>query len=79
MGAIDGTTTISWNAPSATVIEIHIGSPTGPLFTHNTNSGSMQTGAWVTNGLVLYLQDVSIGQPLTSAYTLATLTLTTTA
>lgn len=79
MGAVDGTTTITWNAPSATIIEIHIGSPNGPLFTHNINAGSMQTGAWVTNGLVLYLQDVSVGQPLTSTYTLATLTLTTTA
>jgi len=77
-GAVDGQTTITWSAPSATTIEIHVGSPDGPLFTHNVNAGSMMTGTWVSNGLVLYLQDVSIGQPLTSTYTLATLTLTAT-
>jgi hypothetical protein len=32
MGAADGTTTISWNAPNASYVEIHVGSPTGPLF-----------------------------------------------
>ena len=78
-GAVDGVTTISWNAPSATTIEIHVGSPSGPLFTQNSNSGSMATGAWVTNGLTFYLQDVSTGQSLTSATTLATVTVTTTA
>jgi hypothetical protein len=70
--------TLTWSAPSATVIEIHVGSPSGPLFTHNVNSGSMQTGNWVTDGLVFYLQDVSLGQALTSAYTLATVTVTVT-
>jgi hypothetical protein len=70
--------TLTWSAPSATVIEIHVGSPSGPLFTHNVNSGSMQTGTWVTNGLVFYLQDVSLGQALTSTYTLATVTVTVT-
>lgn len=75
---VAGQTTISWSAPAATVIEIHLGSPDGPLFTHNINTGSMQTGDWVTNGLVFYLQDVSLGQALTSTYTLATLTVTVT-
>ncbi len=70
--------TLTWSAPSATVIEIHVGSPSGPLFTHNVNSGSMETGNWVTDGLVFYLQDVSLGQALTSAYTLATVTVTVT-
>jgi len=71
----DGTTTISWNAPTAQVIQIHVGSPTGPLFTDNLNSGSMTTGSWVTNGMVLFLQDVTNGKPLTSTNTLATLVL----
>jgi parallel beta-helix repeat protein len=71
--AIVGQTTISWNAPGATVIEIHIGSPNGPVFTDQGNRGSLQTGVWVSDGLTFYLQDVSGGNPLTSDYTLATL------
>jgi len=70
---IDGVTTISWNAPTAQIIQVRVNSPTGPLFTDNGNVGSMQTAAWVTNGTVFYLQDVTGGKPLTSLNTLATL------
>jgi hypothetical protein len=73
-GATTGSTTLTWSAPTAQVIEIHIGSPSGTLFTRNTNSGSDTTGNWVTNGMVFYLQDVSNGLPLTAANTLATVT-----
>lgn len=69
----DGATTISWNAPTAQIIQVRIGSPTGALFTDNINSGSMQTAAWVTNGMTFYLQDVTNGKTLTSQNTLATL------
>jgi hypothetical protein len=72
-GAADGTTTISWNAPTATYVEVHIGSPNGPLFAWNGNQGSAQTGSWVTDGMTFYLQDVTRGKPLTAANTLATL------
>jgi hypothetical protein len=72
--ATDGLATISWNAPSASVIQIRVGSPTGALFTTNVNSGSMQTGTWITNGTTFYLQDVSGGKSLTSQNTLATVT-----
>ena len=68
-----GSTTISWNAPDAQVIEIHIGSPDGKLFTTMGNRGSLQTGVWVPDGMTFYLQDVTGGKPLTSDYTLATL------
>ncbi len=71
-GGILGTATLSWRAPNAQVIEIHVGSPSGPLFTHNTNRGSMITGLWVTDGLTFYLQDLTGGKPLTAANTLAT-------
>ena len=72
-GAADGTTTISWNAPSAAYIEIHVGSPNGPLFTYDGNHGSAQTGPWVTDGMTFYLQDVTDGKPRTADNTLATL------
>jgi len=68
-----GTTTITWNAPNASYIEVHVGSPSGPEFTHWDNRGSMQTGPWVSDGMTFYLQDVTGGKPLTAANTLATL------
>ena len=71
--AVVGQTTLSWNAPDAQVIEIHIGSPNGTVLTAQGNRGSIQTGAWVSDGLTFYLQDVTGGNPLTSDYTLATL------
>jgi hypothetical protein len=71
--AILGSTTISWNAPDAELIEIRIGSPDGILMTTAVNRGSIQTGSWVREGMTFYLQDVSSGRPLTSDYTLAEL------
>lgn len=77
-GGQDGQTTISWNAPGATTIQIRVGSPSGPLFTDMGPSGSIKTGVWVSNGLQFFLQDVSNGKSLTQANTLATLTVATT-
>lgn len=70
----DGATTISWNAPSATVIQVRVNSPSGGLLTDNSNTGSMMTGVWVTNGTVFYLQDASTGNPTAASNTLATVT-----
>jgi parallel beta-helix repeat protein len=72
-GAIVGTTTLSWNAPGAQEIEIHIGAPDGKLFAIMGNRGSLTSGAWVADGMTFYLQDVTGGNPLTSDYTLSTL------
>ena len=71
-GAALGMTTISWNAPGASISQLRIGSPSGSLLTDNFPTGSMQTGPWVTDGMTFYLQDVSNGKPLTSTNTLAT-------
>lgn len=43
------TATLNWNAPG----EIHVGSPTGPLFASGV--GSQTTGKWVTDGMTFYL------------------------
>ena len=67
----DGTATIAWDAPNASLIEIHVNSPTGPLFTLNGNRGKMATGAWVTDGMTFYLQDVS-SSPASAQNTIAT-------
>jgi hypothetical protein len=76
-GATYGATTITWNAPGASVIQIRINSPNGPLFTDNGPSGSMATGTWVNNGTQFFLQDVSNGKALTPVNTLAILTVAT--
>ena len=68
-----GQTTLSWSAPDAQLVEIHIGIPNGPLFAFQENRGAVQTGPWVSDGMTFYLQDVTGGKALTSDYTLATL------
>ena len=72
-GAAYGTTTISWNALNAASVEIHVDSPNGPLFASGGNRGSQQTGAWVADGTIFYLQDVTGGKALTANNTLVTL------
>jgi len=61
-GAAYGATTITWNAPNASSTEIHIGSPTGPLFASGGSQGSAQTAAWVADGTSFYLVDVTNGR-----------------
>lgn len=66
-------TTLTWNAPSAQYVEVHVGSPNGPLFAYTGSTGTMTTGTWVTDGMVFYLQDVSNGKLRIPQNTLATL------
>ncbi|HJQ26314.1 MAG TPA: PQQ-dependent sugar dehydrogenase [Blastocatellia bacterium] len=70
-----GTTTLTWASSGVTNVEVHVGSPSGTLFA-SSGPGTLSkvTGKWVANGMVFYLQDVSNGLPLTSANTLATVT-----
>ena len=68
----DATTTISWTASGQTWVEVHIGSPNGPLFTSSLGPGSATTGPWVSSGMMFYLQNVTGGLPLTAANTLGT-------
>jgi hypothetical protein len=72
-GSVMGKTTLQWNVPSTTSTEVHVGSPTGPIFAAGHGAGTATTGNWVTDGMVFYLQDVTAGKPLTNANTLATL------
>jgi hypothetical protein len=55
-GQTTGLTTISWNAPGHPV-EIHIGSPSGALFTTGNETGSAMTGNWVTDGMQFFAID----------------------
>jgi len=73
LGTTVGTTTLSWNAGSSSLIEVHLGAPDGQLFAAGVSVGSAPTGPWVTDGMTFYLQDVSGGKTLTAANTLTTL------
>ncbi len=70
-GGGDGTATISWVAPNADAVEVHVGSPTGPLFSEGGSRGSAMTGPWIADGTTFYLQDVSGGVVASAANTLA--------
>lgn len=69
----DGTTTVSWSAPSGDLVQLRIGAPDGMLFAAGGSTGSATTGPWVSDGMTFYLQDVTGGKPLTAANTLGTL------
>ena len=66
-----GTALVSWVAPNADRVEVHVGSPTGPLFAISGNRGWEMTGAWVGDGTAFYLQDVSGGAAASAANTIA--------
>lgn len=59
-----GKTTIQWSAPGIQSVEVHVGSPTGPLFAAGGSTGSAITGDWVTHGMVFYLIDRTTKQTL---------------
>jgi hypothetical protein len=67
-----GQTTLSWNAPDASEVEIRIGSPSGANLGRQLSWGSTTTGKWVSDGMMFYLQDVSGGKALTAENTLGT-------
>lgn len=71
--AVHGSTTLSWNAPNADVVDIRIGAPDGPSIGRHGPFGTTSTGVWVSDGMTFYLQDVTGGKPLTSDNTLARL------
>lgn len=72
-----GQTTLTWTSAITNKVEVHVNAPDGNrLATSGPGSFSVTTGQWVRNGMTFYLQDVSNGQPLTSANTLATVMMT---
>jgi hypothetical protein len=70
--AIYGETDLSWIAPSAETIQVRVNRPDGPLLATQGYRGTTHAGAWVADGTIFYLQDVTGGRALTSDYTLAT-------
>jgi len=78
-GSGQGVVTLNWTSGAGvSAVEIRKGAPNGPLVKSGGASGSFTTNKWVTNGMVFYLQNVTYGLPLTSANTLATVTVNVT-
>ena len=70
-----GITTLYYKfLPPVKVVDVRVGSPSGPQMAHSTIEMSSTTGKWVADGTVFYLQDVSDGKSLTPENTLATVT-----
>ncbi len=69
-----GQTTLSFTFLEDEPVEIHVGSPDGPLLARPEKSGKTETGKWVSDGMLFFLQDVSADKPLTREHTLATVT-----
>jgi hypothetical protein len=70
------TTTITWHIPGATRVAIHVDAANGTLWTYGPSIGSAETGPWIHNGLRLYLQDISRGEPGRTAAVLTIATCT---
>ncbi len=60
-------TTLTWNAPDSSAVEIHVGSPTRTPFADGGPTGSAVTGPWAGLGMSFYLVDATTHQPLASA------------
>ena len=73
-GSAMGVTKLTWTVTRSTTkrVEVHVNAPDGPLFSHTLGPGSADTGKWVGDGTVFYLQDVTNALPLTEENTLAT-------
>jgi glucose/arabinose dehydrogenase len=79
-GSGTGVTNVFWSSAYTTKVQVHRDSPSGLLLAQTgRGSFSQVTGNWVKEGTKIFLQDVSSGQPLTSASTLDSVTLHATA
>ncbi len=74
-GATTGATTITYNAPGVSSVQLRLNSPSGPIVQNGSSSGTYNTGN-LPSGTVFYLQDSSQGNAQSAANTLATLTIT---
>ena len=67
-----GETTLSYTFLEDEPVEIHVGSPHGPLLARPEKSGKTETGKWVTDGMVFFCKTSQPTKPLTREHTLAT-------
>ncbi|MFN7937763.1 MAG: lactonase family protein [Bryobacteraceae bacterium] len=64
----DGTgqvrSSIAWNAPQASEVEVRVNSATGPSLGKFPNAAGVTADKWVTNGTVFYIQDAGTAETL---------------
>jgi glucose/arabinose dehydrogenase len=71
-----GQTTLTWTSAGITRVEVHASAPNGNRVVESgPGTFSATTGQWVRDGMTFYLQNVSNDLPLTSANTLAQVTM----
>jgi glycosyltransferase involved in cell wall biosynthesis len=73
-GRETGETSLSWKSVRTKEIEVRVDSPDGTLLSHAGSSGCAKTGAWVRDGTMFYLQDVSAAAPRAASNTIAVIT-----
>lgn len=79
-GSGKGTTTLFWSSGQTNNVEVRLGAPAGQLVARSGSGNfSHVTNKVISDGTKFYLQDVSNNQPLTSAFTLDSVTLRVTA
>lgn len=61
-----GQTTLHWNVTGISTVEVHVGTPDGPLFAMSGPVGSADTGRWVRDDMIFYLVDPATGDVLAS-------------
>ena len=72
-GISGGPISIRWRASGVQRVDIRVGSPEGPSMTgFVSNESSADTGDWVRNGMVFYLQNADGGESAGAARTIAT-------
>jgi glucose/arabinose dehydrogenase len=72
-----GQTTLTWTSAGTNRVEVHVNAPDGNRVAESgPGIFSIHTGQWVRDGMTFYLQNVSNGLPLSSANTLARVTMT---
>jgi hypothetical protein len=75
-GATTGVTTLSWTAPAGvTTTRLHVGSPTGALFSSGGATGSATTGNWASNGMQFFLVS-AVNNTVLATATITTTTVT---
>ena len=71
-GQTAGRTTLTWRTSTAIRVQIRVGSADGtPMTGLEGPTGSAQTGDWVTDGMMFYLQDASDGDSSGPSKTIA--------
>ena len=75
-GSGKGATTLFWSSGQTNQVEVHLGAPAGELIARSgSGSFSQETNKVIGDGVKFYLQDTSNNQPLTSSFTLDSVTL----